>query len=88
VRVILYLLISIFLISCGDANFAKRRYTKGVYVEKRSHGKTGKFTSKKNREELVKKVNSKEKKTFKPVQISHEVAQHQEAPQIKPQENK
>ena len=35
------------LVSCGEANFAKRRYTKGVYIEKRSHGVASKMKSKK-----------------------------------------
>lgn len=35
------------LVSCGEANFAKRRYTKGVYIEKRSRGVASKIKSKK-----------------------------------------
>ncbi len=33
-------LLTWLLFSCGTNNFAKRKFTKGVYVEKRSHGST------------------------------------------------
>lgn len=37
-RSLCLIILSILLISCGTNHFAKRKYTKGVYVEKRSHG--------------------------------------------------
>lgn len=37
-------MISIFFFSCGTNNFAKRKYTKGVYIEKRSSASSRKLT--------------------------------------------
>lgn len=45
-RIFILFILSIFLFSCGTNQFAKRHYTKGVYVAKRSHGKIQKTKNK------------------------------------------
>ncbi len=50
-HLIIFFLIPI-IVSCGTNNFTKRKYTKGVYVEKRSHGKVKSSSSFRKRQSL------------------------------------
>ena len=61
-KTLIYILITLFLSSCGSNNFAKRRYMKGVYVEKRTHVKSQKAKVKNQKYQVVEeKISRKEK---------------------------
>lgn len=52
-KLIVFISLSIFLISCGETNFAKRRYTEGVYIEKHSTAKSHKIKTHKEQKEVA-----------------------------------
>ncbi len=73
-----YTLLLLLLFSCGTNNFAKRKYTKGVYVEKRSRGttKTSKRKDLKTKNSPVTSLKTKEQKRN---EISHRGEFHSDA---------
>jgi protein-S-isoprenylcysteine O-methyltransferase Ste14 len=61
-RALIFILLLPLLFSCGETQFAKRKYTKGVYIEKHGHGLSKKEESHKEKYVVSQDENEVKKK--------------------------